>query len=134
MPQLYFAPRKDLLPIVQEPGWAPGPVWTGAENLAPTGIQSPDHPARSKSLYRLSYPAHKYRFCLTIYCISHLFPDHLFTYRHHNVFRILICYGIAEFLNSSFFVRKRRKKSKIVTVTIYPMKPMPITLSVNHRP
>jgi hypothetical protein len=26
---------------------APGPVWTGAENLAPTGIRSPDRPARS---------------------------------------------------------------------------------------
>jgi hypothetical protein len=28
------------------------------ENLAPTGIRSPDRPARSQSLYRLSYPAH----------------------------------------------------------------------------
>jgi hypothetical protein len=28
-----------------------------AENLAPTGIRSPDRPARSQSLYRLSYPA-----------------------------------------------------------------------------
>jgi len=36
---------------------APGPVWTGAENLASTGIRSPDSPARSQSLYRLSYPA-----------------------------------------------------------------------------
>ena len=26
---------KDAVPIVQEAGWAPGPVWTGAENLAP---------------------------------------------------------------------------------------------------
>ena len=26
--------------------WVPGPIWTGAENLAPpTGIQSPDRPA-----------------------------------------------------------------------------------------
>ena len=25
----------------------PGPVWTGAENLASTGIRSPDRPARS---------------------------------------------------------------------------------------
>jgi hypothetical protein len=33
--------------------WASGPVWTGAENLAPTGIRSPDRPARSESLYRL---------------------------------------------------------------------------------
>ena len=51
-------PGKDPVPIVQEAGWAPGPVWTGAENLAPTGICSPDRPARSQSLYRLSYPAH----------------------------------------------------------------------------
>jgi hypothetical protein len=28
--------------IVQEGGWAQGPVWTGADNLATTGIRSPD--------------------------------------------------------------------------------------------
>jgi len=44
------------VPIVQEAGWAPGPVWTGAENIASTGIRFQDHPARSESLYRLSYP------------------------------------------------------------------------------
>jgi hypothetical protein len=53
-----FYPGKHPVPIVQEAGWAPGPVWTGAENLAPTGIRSPDRPARSQSLYRLRYPAH----------------------------------------------------------------------------
>ena len=57
-PRPLFAPGKDSVPIVQEAGWAPGPVWTGVENLAPTGIRSPDRPARSQSLYRLSYPAH----------------------------------------------------------------------------
>jgi hypothetical protein len=30
-----FTPGKDTVPIVQEAGWAPGPVWTGAENLVP---------------------------------------------------------------------------------------------------
>ena len=46
-------PEKDPVPIVQEAEWAPGPVWTGAENLAPppTGIRSLDRPARSQSLY-----------------------------------------------------------------------------------
>jgi len=34
----------------------PGQVWTVAKNLAPTGIRSPYRPARSESLYRLSYP------------------------------------------------------------------------------
>jgi hypothetical protein len=50
---------KDPVPFVEEAGWAPGPVWTCAENLAPTGIRSPDRPALSQSLYRLSYPAHR---------------------------------------------------------------------------
>jgi len=36
-PQL-FLPRKYPVPIVWEAGWAPGPVWMSAENLAPTGI------------------------------------------------------------------------------------------------
>jgi hypothetical protein len=49
---------KDSVPMVQEAGWASGPVWTGAENLAPTGIRSPDSPARRQSLYRLRYPTH----------------------------------------------------------------------------
>ena len=33
---------------MQEAGLAPGPVWTGAENLTPTVIRSPDRPARSQ--------------------------------------------------------------------------------------
>ena len=50
-----FTPGKDPVPIVQEARWSPGPVWTGAENLVPTGIRSPDRPACSESPYRLSY-------------------------------------------------------------------------------
>ena len=35
-------------------GWVgPRPVWRGAENLARTGIRSPNRPASSESLYRL---------------------------------------------------------------------------------
>jgi hypothetical protein len=58
MPRLLFMPRKEPVPTVQEAGWAPGPVWTGAENLALTGIRSPNQPACSQSLYRLCYLAH----------------------------------------------------------------------------
>ena len=57
-PRPLFTPGKDPVPIVQEAGWAPGPVWTGAVNLAPTGIRFPDRPTRSQSLYRLRHPAH----------------------------------------------------------------------------
>ena len=52
-----FTPEKDPVPILQEAGRAPGPVWTGAEKFAPTGIRSSDRPASSQSLYRLRYPA-----------------------------------------------------------------------------
>ena len=52
-----FLPHgKDPVPIVQEAGWAPGPVWTGAENLAPTGIRSPDRPARSSVAIPIELP------------------------------------------------------------------------------
>ena len=34
-PLSLFTPGKNPVSIVQEAGWAPGPVWTGAENLAP---------------------------------------------------------------------------------------------------
>jgi len=34
-----ISPRQRVpVPIVQEAGWAPGPVWTGAENLSRAGI------------------------------------------------------------------------------------------------
>jgi len=46
----------DTVTIVYEDGCAPGPVWTGVENLAPSGIRSPDSPTRSVSPYRLRYP------------------------------------------------------------------------------
>jgi len=59
-PALYSRER-DPVPIAQDAGWAPGSVWTGAENLAPTGKRSPDHPTRSESLYRLSYPGPRNR-------------------------------------------------------------------------
>jgi len=37
-PAGHFIPGKDLVLIVEEAGWAPGPVWMGAKNLALTGI------------------------------------------------------------------------------------------------
>jgi hypothetical protein len=52
-----FTSGKDPVPTVLEVGWAPGPVWTGAEILTPCGIQAPDCPAHSELLYWLSYPS-----------------------------------------------------------------------------
>ena len=58
-PRPHFTPGKDPVSILQEAGWAPGPVWMGGKSrLHRDSI--PDRPARSQSLYRLSYPAHIY--------------------------------------------------------------------------
>jgi len=51
-----FTPRKDPVPILQMAGWTPRPDWTGGENHASAVIGFPYRPARSESLYRLSYP------------------------------------------------------------------------------
>ena len=50
-------PGKTPVPILQEAGWAPGPVWTGGKSR-PHRDSIPNRPARSQSLYRLSYTAH----------------------------------------------------------------------------
>ena len=58
----------DPVPTVQGAGWAPGPVWTGAENFVFIGIRYPDRPARSESLYRLGHlgrPLHVHGITIT---------------------------------------------------------------------
>jgi hypothetical protein len=52
-PGRFIPEKRDPVPIVQGAGWAPLPVWTGVENLAPTGIRSSDRPSRSELLHRL---------------------------------------------------------------------------------
>ena len=88
-----FPPAKDPVPIVQEAGWAPRSVWTSAENLAPTGIRSPDRPARSQSLYRLSSqtqtaPQTYYNTVLSDYlsilvCFTYLTMIYTYVYIHN---------------------------------------------------
>jgi len=63
-------PGKDPVPILQEAGWTPGPVWTGRKSR-PHRDLIPDCPARSQSLYRLSYPAHQASYAVGI----GLFPE-----------------------------------------------------------
>ena len=56
-PRPHFTPGKDPVPILQEAGWAPGPVWTGGKSR-PHRDSILDRPGCSLSLYRLSHPAH----------------------------------------------------------------------------
>jgi hypothetical protein len=45
-----FTPGKDPVPTVQEAGWAPEPVWIGAENLAPPGFDPRNPLSRNNKL------------------------------------------------------------------------------------
>ena len=61
-PRPYFTPGKGPVPILQEAGWAPGPVWArGKPRRHRDSIL--DLPVRRQSLYRLSYPAHIWYQC-----------------------------------------------------------------------
>ena len=59
-PRPHFTTGKTPVPILQEAGWAPGPVWTGGKSR-PHRDSIPHRPARSQSLYWVSYRAHSYR-------------------------------------------------------------------------
>ena len=56
----HFTPGKSPVPVLQEVGWAPGPVWTGGKSR-PHRDSIPDRPAHRQSLYRLGYPAHSWK-------------------------------------------------------------------------
>jgi len=53
-PRPLYLRERDPVHIVQEAGWARGPVWTGQEYSPPTGIRFPDLKTRSESLFRLT--------------------------------------------------------------------------------
>ena len=65
-PRPHFTPGKDPVPILQEAGWATGPVWTGGKSR-PYRDSIPDRPARSQWLYRLSCPANNQQMHSTKY-------------------------------------------------------------------
>jgi hypothetical protein len=62
-PQPPYPRKRDAVPIVQEAEWAARPVWTGAENLASTGIRFPDRPARHPT-----YFIHNGSYIFTVFC------------------------------------------------------------------
>jgi len=68
-------PGKDPVPILQEAGWAPGPVWTSRKSR-PYRDSIPDRPAHSQSLYRLSYPAHTVTLMMPAFFMLSMFMSH----------------------------------------------------------
>ena len=71
-PRPHFIPGKDPVPILQGAGWASGPVWTSGKS-SPHRDSIPDRPARSQSLYRLSYPAHIHIYSIYIYIYIYMY-------------------------------------------------------------
>ena len=53
-PRPHFTPGKNPVPILQEVGWALGPVWTGGKKLSYRD-STPDRPARSRCYMKNSY-------------------------------------------------------------------------------
>jgi len=96
-PRPHFTPGKVPVPILQEAGWALGPVWTsGNSPLRQNSIAA--RPARSQSLYLLSYPAHICVCVCVCVCVRYT------TYFAQGLFK------------SNFFSRVRLHSSKCFTV------------------
>jgi hypothetical protein len=100
-----FTRGKDPLPIVKMAGegGGPEPVWTGAENLVPTGIWSPDRPTRSESLHRLSCPGPHYYYC-------YYYHHH---YHHH---RYLLTQGIYTYIPEKNHVPREHRVAAILVL------------------
>ena len=54
-PRPHFTPGKDPVPILQEAGWAPGPVWTGGKSRRHRD-SIPDRSARSSVAIPIELP------------------------------------------------------------------------------
>ena len=65
-PRPHFTPGKDPVPILQEAGWAPGPVWTGGKSR-PHRDSIPDCPARSSVAIPTELPGPQLPGCGVVY-------------------------------------------------------------------
>ena len=64
-PRPHFTPGKDPVPILQEAGWAPGPVWTGGKSR-PHRDSIPDRPARSSVAIPTELPGPQAKYILNV--------------------------------------------------------------------
>jgi hypothetical protein len=72
-----FTPKKDPVPIVQEAGWAPEPVWIGAENLAPPGFDPRTFQAVASRYTDYAIPALLYlQLTFPILTLFDIFPQY----------------------------------------------------------
>jgi len=110
-PRPHFTSVKDPVPILQEAGWAPGPVWTGGKSR-PHRDSIPDRPSRSSVAIRTEVPAHTHTYTHThIYIYICIYKCEYF--RSHS----LIFFGSKYILNkcwgkwwSTYFMLRRSSK------------------------
>jgi hypothetical protein len=57
--------KRELIPVIQEAGWASGPLWIDTKNIAHTGIRFPDRHPVSISYGLYAVPAYTLRKLLT---------------------------------------------------------------------
>ena len=68
-PRPHFTPGKDPVPILQEAGWAPGPVRTGGKSR-PHRDSIPNRPARSSAAIPTELPGPRTNYVLNVYLTS----------------------------------------------------------------
>ena len=100
-PRPHFSTGKDTVPILQEAGWAAGPVWTGGKSR-PRLDSIPDRPARSQSLYRLSYPAHNFVVYMCLITVLSLGAVGFIFIKYFVGFYLLLCYTCGLFVECAF--------------------------------
>ena len=87
-------PREgNLVIVVQEPGWASGPIWRSPENLVASGVPTPNRPASSQALFRPRYPCRLVNIKQTAvtviaFCNMHTVVWPKCTKWHHHVRRV----------------------------------------------
>jgi len=89
-PRPHFTPGKGPVPILQEAGWAPGPVSTGG-NSRPHRDSIPDRPARSSVAIPTELPGpkllHIYSYINIIHSVTEIHIISIFSYLAHKKIR-----------------------------------------------
>ena len=111
-PRPHFTPGKDPVPILQEDGWAPGPVWTDGKSR-PHRNSMPDRPARSQSLCRLSYPAHSNHIIVIFFSVTNSTASPYFVF-----FILFFCMSTS--FNDSDIRKDIQRLKFFIFVKIYP--------------
>ena len=121
-PRPHFTPGKDPVPILQEAGWAPGPVWTGKKSLSHRDW-IPDRPARSSVAIPTELPGpHFLNSTRQNSCVCHIVGRDFLFYVKINSYPLmsaiaaqLVLHGekFSICFHQDFFHRRKKKKTLI---------------------